>query len=89
MSAQNKKSSMAKSINNRYKYISFHPKILGGAAVITGTRVPMSRIIFLLKEGYSPEVISEETKVEKKKVSGAIDEVAKNLERPPYVSPLY
>src|SRR5213078_3008570 len=34
------------------KYISSTPQILSGMPVITGTRVPVARILSLLKEGY-------------------------------------
>ena len=36
-------------------YISFNPKIFGGKPVITGTRIPVSRILFLLRDGYTIE----------------------------------
>ena len=39
------------------KYISSTPEILSGMPVITGTRVPIARILFLLKEGYLLEEI--------------------------------
>jgi uncharacterized protein (DUF433 family) len=42
------------------KYISTNPEILKGKPVITGTRVPVSRIIFLLQEGYTLENIQEQ-----------------------------
>ena len=67
-----------------FKYISSNPKILGGAPVIAGTRMPISRIIFLLKEGYTTELISSETKIEEKKIKGAVGEVEKD-----YASPIY
>lgn len=72
-----------------FKYISFNPNILGGTAVIAGTRIPISRILFLLKEGYTPEIISSESGVEEKKVNGAIDEAIDNIDKFTYGSPLY
>lgn len=42
------------------KYVSTDPKIMGGAPVIAGTRIPMARIVFLLKEGYTVEAIQED-----------------------------
>lgn len=41
-------------------YIVSDPKILGGTPVISGTRIPVSRIIFLLKEGYTVEAIHQD-----------------------------
>ena len=35
------------------KYIISDPDILGGTPVIKGTRVPIGRILFLLKDGYT------------------------------------
>lgn len=40
-------------------YITSDPKINRGAPSIKGTRVLLSRIIFLLKEGYPLEVIHD------------------------------
>ncbi len=42
------------------KYITSTPGIMSGDPVIAGTRVPISRILFLLKEGYTLEAIHEE-----------------------------
>lgn len=39
------------------KYISSKPDIVGGAPVIAGTRMLISRVLFLLKEGYPLEEI--------------------------------
>lgn len=41
-------------------YIVSDSEILGGTPVIKGTRIPVSRIIFLLKEGYTIEAIHED-----------------------------
>ena len=41
------------------KYIFSDPKIMGGIPVVRGTRVPVGRIIFLLKEGYTVENIHD------------------------------
>lgn len=59
------------------KYITSDPQILGGAPVIKGTRIPASRILFLLKDGYTVELIHEQyPHVDTKTISGAIDEMA-------------
>ena len=58
------------------KYITSTPGIMSGDRVIAGTRVPISRILFLLKEGYTLEAIHEEyTHILLDILSGAIDEV--------------
>lgn len=72
-----------------FKYLSFNHNILGGSAVIIGTRIPISRVLFLLKEGYTPELISSDSGVEKKKLNGAIDEAINNIDKFMYGSPLY
>ncbi len=49
---------------------------MSGQPVIAGTRVPISRILFLLKEGYTLEAIHEEyPHIPLVTLSGAIDEV--------------
>ena len=48
---------------------------MSGDPVIVGTRVPVSRILFLLKEGYTLEAIHEEyPHISTETLSGAIDE---------------
>lgn len=44
--------------------------------VITGTRVPIARILFLLKEGYTIEAIHDEfPHVPVKTIEGAVNEL--------------
>jgi len=43
------------------KYVSTDPKIMGGAPVIAGTRIPMARIVLLLKEGETVDEIQKAT----------------------------
>jgi uncharacterized protein (DUF433 family) len=63
------------------KYITSTPGIMSGDPVIAGTRVPISRILFLLKEGYSLEAIHEEyPHIPLTTLSGAIDEVIDVIE---------
>lgn len=70
------------------KYISSDPQILGGAPVIKGTRIPVARILFLLKDGYTVELIHDQyPHVDIKTISGAIDEMADIIENK-NVSPL-
>ena len=58
------------------KYITATSDIMSGQPVIAGTRVPISRILFLLKEGYTLEAIHEEyPHIPTETLSGAVDEV--------------
>jgi uncharacterized protein (DUF433 family) len=57
------------------KYIISDPDILGGTPVIKGTRVPIGRILFLLKDGYTLDAIQEDYPyIDIKTLSAAIDE---------------
>ncbi len=48
---------------------------MGGAPVITGTRIPLEVILYRLKEGYSIEAIHQMyPRVERNTLAGAIDE---------------
>ena len=62
-------------------YIVSDPKILGGTPVIRGTRIPASRIIFLLKEGYTVDAIHEDfPHVPVNVIELVIDEVANMID---------
>ena len=51
------------------KYVEINPQILGGAPVISGTRIPIERIYQLIKQGHSVENLQEEYPwVDKKKI---------------------
>lgn len=57
------------------QHITSDPDILGGTPVIKGTRVPMERILFLLKDGYTLEAIHEDyPHIDLHTLSSAIDE---------------
>lgn len=59
------------------RYIISNPDILGGKPVISGTRIPIDQILFLLKSGFTMEAIKEEyPQLNIKTISGAIDEAA-------------
>jgi uncharacterized protein (DUF433 family) len=59
------------------KYIVSNPNILGGAPVIKGTRIPIERILFLLKDGYNLEAIHlEYPQVDLKTLEKVIDELS-------------
>ncbi len=69
------------------KYITSNPKILGGKSVIVNTRVPVERILFLLKEGYNLEAIHEEyPHIDLKILEGAIDELSKMVDNSSHAS---
>ena len=62
------------------KYIISDPDILGGTPVIKGTRVPIGRILFLLKDGYTLAAIQEDyPHIDVKTLSAAIDEAIETL----------
>ncbi len=66
-------------------YITSNPKVMSGAPVIAGTRVPVARIIYLLKDGYTLDQISEQfPHVELRKLRAAINELAQKVETVPY-----
>lgn len=63
------------------KYITSKPDIMGGMPVIKNTRLPITRILFLLKEGYTLEAIHDEfPHVPVKNIEGAVNELIHKLE---------
>jgi uncharacterized protein (DUF433 family) len=59
------------------KYIISDPNILSGMPVVKGTRVPVARILSLLKEGYTLEEIQEQfDHISLQTLEGALEEVA-------------
>ncbi len=61
------------------RYITSNPSILSGTPVIAGTRIPVSRIIFLLKDGYTLEAIHQEyPHLSLNILNTVIEEVAQN-----------
>ncbi|OGE45835.1 hypothetical protein A3B39_01235 [Candidatus Daviesbacteria bacterium RIFCSPLOWO2_01_FULL_37_10] len=66
-------------------FISSDPGVMRGALVITGTRVPMVRILYLLKEGYTIDQIHDQYDwVSKEKIKGAIAELSTKLDNSDY-----
>ncbi len=62
------------------KLITVDKKIMGGAPVISGTRIPIQRIIFLIKDGYNIDAIQAEyPHVDKKTLEGVLDEIATSV----------
>jgi uncharacterized protein (DUF433 family) len=69
------------------KYIVSDPKVMTGKFVIAGTRVPIARILFLLKEGYTIEAIKDEyPHVPFSKIRGSVEELISRLDNSDYVS---
>lgn len=59
------------------KYIVSDPKILSGKPVISGTRIPVDQVLFLLKEGFTIEAIHEQyPHVSTATISGTVSEAA-------------
>ena len=59
------------------KYISSDPAILSGMPVITGTRVPIARILSLLKDGFTLSEIQEQfDHISLQTLEGALEEAA-------------
>ncbi len=64
------------------KYIVSKPTVLSGMPVVTGTRVPVARILSLLKDGYSLEEIHEQfDHISMKTLEGALEEVAVTINK--------
>jgi uncharacterized protein (DUF433 family) len=62
------------------KYITSNPNIMGGAPVITGTRIPIEVILYRLKEGNSLDMIQKMYSwVNKNVLAGAIDEAIQTI----------
>ena len=62
------------------KYIVSDPKIMGGAPVIKGTRVPMEVILYRLKDGNSVKAIQKMYPwISFNVLSGAIEEVIQSI----------
>ena len=60
---------------------------MNGAPVITGTRVPVVKILYLLKEGFTLKEISKQyPHVSIQKLKGAIGELAQKVESNPYAA---
>ena len=69
------------------KYIISDPNILGGMPVIVGTRVPIARIIYLLKEGEAlTDIRKHFPHVSLIKLERALEELAGNFENTYYAT---
>ena len=68
-------------------YITSNPNVMNGAPVITSTRVPIVKILYLLKEGFTLMEISKQyPHVGLQKLKGAIGELAQKVESKPYAT---
>jgi uncharacterized protein (DUF433 family) len=68
-------------------YITSTPSIIGGKPAIAGTRIPISRIVYLLSQGYTVEAIRDDypwVKIEALK--GVIDEIVVLVNNSPDVT---
>jgi len=64
-------------------YITSKADVMGGLACIRGTRIPLARILFLLKDGHTLDSIHELYPWVKFDVlEGAIDELIAKMEVP-------
>ena len=69
------------------KYITSTTGIMGGDPVIAGTRIPISRIIYLLSQGYTVKTIHEDYPwVTMHTLEGVIHEIIEIINNSPYVS---
>jgi uncharacterized protein (DUF433 family) len=69
------------------KYITSTPGIIGGKPAIAGTRIPISRIVYLLSQGYTVEAIRDDYPWVKIAVlKGVIDEIVQLINTSPDVT---
>lgn len=67
------------------KYIISDPNIMGGVPIISGTRIPISRIVYLLSEGHTLDSITEiYPHVEKITLAGSISELIHGIDNKRY-----
>ena len=66
------------------QYITTNPKIMGGVPCITGTRIPISVILYRLRDGHTVEDIHDMYRwVPIETLKGAIDEAIAQFDVPP------
>ena len=74
-------------IMNKKNLIIRDPNILGGAPTIAGSRIPVVKILYLVREGLTLRQISKMyPHVSLKALEGTISELAQKVETQPYAS---
>ena len=69
------------------QFIITDPEIMGGKPVIKGTRIPVSRVLQLLKDGYTIEAIHDEyPHVNIGTLSGTVSEIVHIFDNKDYAS---
>lgn len=69
------------------KFVVSDSKILGGKPVIAGTRIPLTLILNLLKDGYTIEAIHDlYPQLSIKTIDGAIEEFISHAEQKCYAA---
>lgn len=72
-------------MKQKKQYISTKPEIMGGAPVITGTRIPIVRILFLLQQGHTlTDIHDQYPHVSKTTLANVIGELARSIENQTY-----
>ena len=62
--------------------VSLNKKIIGGLPAISGHRISVSLIVHCLRDDMSLDEISEDYRVDKQKIIGALDYVVNLLDKP-------
>ena len=61
-------------------YIAVDKNIMSGAPVIRGTRIPIERIMFLIKDGYNIDAIhAQYPNLERETLEGVMDEITQSV----------
>ena len=69
------------------KYITSTPGLMSGDPVIAGTRIPISRIIYLLSQGYTLQALHDDYPwVNISILKGVIDEIVELINKSPDVT---
>ena len=67
------------------KYITTNPGILSGKPVIAGTRIPIARILYLVKDGHTIAQIRDQyPHVSEETFKGVMDELAQHVDNASY-----
>jgi uncharacterized protein (DUF433 family) len=68
-------------------YITTDPEIMSGQPCIVGTRIPVARVLFLIKQGYSLKEVQEDyPHVPMKVLEGVFSELAQLMDSKAYDS---